>query len=103
MKKYECLINAIFSDILSDEFITESSLETSVMKISNSFNTQKMTFNFSRLLKLLYNCLSYFLITARSTNLADFIQPSLVQLQPNLDDFMDTLDPPGIEIKFVPL
>lgn len=24
---------------------------------------------------------------------ADFIQPGLVQLQPNLDDFMDTLEP----------
>ncbi|XP_046681410.1 MLX-interacting protein isoform X2 [Homalodisca vitripennis] len=30
---------------------------------------------------------------ARGANLADFIQPSLVQLQPNLDDFMDTLEP----------
>jgi len=27
---------------------------------------------------------------------ADFIQPGLVQLQPSLDDFMDTLEPlPG--------
>lgn len=24
---------------------------------------------------------------------ADFIQPGLIQLQPNLDDFMDTLEP----------
>lgn len=24
---------------------------------------------------------------------ADFIQPGLVQLQPNLEDFMDTLEP----------
>ncbi|GLH14639.1 uncharacterized protein GBIM_18987 [Gryllus bimaculatus] len=30
---------------------------------------------------------------ARGAGLADFIQPSLVQLQPNLDDFMDTLEP----------
>lgn len=30
---------------------------------------------------------------ARGASLADFIQPSLVQLQPNLDDFMDTLEP----------
>nr|CAD7259122.1 unnamed protein product [Timema shepardi] len=29
----------------------------------------------------------------RGTNIADFMQPSLVQLQPNLDDFMDTLEP----------
>ena len=42
-----------------------------------------------------------FLILARSTNLADFIQPSLVQLQPNLDDFMDTLDPPGKKIELL--
>ncbi|KAL1140704.1 hypothetical protein AAG570_000634 [Ranatra chinensis] len=30
---------------------------------------------------------------ARGASLADFIQPSLVQLQPNLEDFMDTLEP----------
>lgn len=30
---------------------------------------------------------------ARGAGLADFIQPSLVQLQPNLDDIMDTLEP----------
>lgn len=30
---------------------------------------------------------------ARGANLADFIQPSLGPLQPNLDDFMDTLEP----------
>lgn len=30
---------------------------------------------------------------AKGAGLADFIQPSLVQLQPNLDDFMDTLEP----------
>ncbi|XP_011881739.1 PREDICTED: MLX-interacting protein isoform X2 [Vollenhovia emeryi] len=30
---------------------------------------------------------------ARGTSLADFIQPSLGPLQPNLDDFMDTLEP----------
>ncbi|XP_063225432.1 MLX-interacting protein isoform X2 [Bacillus rossius redtenbacheri] len=29
----------------------------------------------------------------RATSIADFMQPSLVQLQPNLDDFMDTLEP----------
>lgn len=29
------------------------------------------------------------LFLARGVNLADFIQPSLVQLQPNLDEFMD--------------
>lgn len=40
---------------------------------------------------------SYFIqlliITARGASLADFIQPSLGPLQPNLDDFMDTLEP----------
>lgn len=30
---------------------------------------------------------------ARGASLADFIQPSLGPLQPNLDDFMDTLEP----------
>ncbi|XP_065214313.1 protein WBSCR14 homolog isoform X2 [Planococcus citri] len=30
---------------------------------------------------------------ARGASLADFIQPSLVQLQPNLDDYMDMLEP----------
>ncbi|KAL0272108.1 UNVERIFIED_CONTAM: hypothetical protein PYX00_005204 [Menopon gallinae] len=30
---------------------------------------------------------------ARGANLADFIQPSLVQLQPNLDDFVDSFEP----------
>ncbi len=30
---------------------------------------------------------------AKGAGLADFIQPGLVQLQPNLDDFMDTLEP----------
>lgn len=34
-----------------------------------------------------------FLILARGASLADFIQPSLGPLQPNLDDFMDTLEP----------
>ena len=32
-------------------------------------------------------------MSARGANLADFIQPSLGPLQPNLDDFMDTLEP----------
>lgn len=32
-------------------------------------------------------------ISARGAGLADFIQPSLGPLQPNLDDFMDTLEP----------
>lgn len=32
-------------------------------------------------------------LTARGASLADFIQPSLGPLQPNLDDFMDTLEP----------
>ena len=32
-------------------------------------------------------------LSARSANLADFIQPSLGPLQPNLEDFMDTLEP----------
>jgi len=31
-------------------------------------------------------------VTAQLGN-ADIIQPGLVQLQPNLDDFMDTLEP----------
>lgn len=31
--------------------------------------------------------------TARGASLADFIQPSLGPLQPNLDDFMDGLEP----------
>ncbi|XP_069704543.1 carbohydrate-responsive element-binding protein isoform X5 [Periplaneta americana] len=30
---------------------------------------------------------------SRNAGIADFIQPSLVQLQPNLEDFMDTLEP----------
>lgn len=30
-----------------------------------------------------------FYFSARTTSLADFIQPSLVQLQPNLDEFME--------------
>lgn len=30
---------------------------------------------------------------AKGAGLADFIQPGLIQLQPNLDDFMDTLEP----------
>lgn len=34
-----------------------------------------------------------FLFLARGASLADFIQPSLGPLQPNLDDFMDTLEP----------
>ncbi|KOB78715.1 MLX-interacting protein [Operophtera brumata] len=32
-------------------------------------------------------------ITTRGASLADFIQPSLGPLQPNLEDFMDTLEP----------
>jgi len=35
----------------------------------------------------------FFLLTARAGMVADFIQPGLVQLQPNLEDFMDTLEP----------
>ncbi|KAK6638370.1 hypothetical protein RUM44_008799 [Polyplax serrata] len=35
---------------------------------------------------------------AKGANLADFIQPSLVQLQPNLDDFMDALEPFQAEV-----
>jgi hypothetical protein len=36
----------------------------------------------------------FHLIAARNAGgIADFIQPSLVQLQPNLEDFMDTLEP----------
>lgn len=34
-----------------------------------------------------------FLFLAKGAGLADFIQPGLIQLQPNLDDFMDTLEP----------
>lgn len=34
-----------------------------------------------------------FLGTARVASIADFIQPSLGPLQPNLDDFMDTFEP----------
>lgn len=30
---------------------------------------------------------------ARAGMVADFIQPGLIQLQPNLEDFMDTLEP----------
>lgn len=30
---------------------------------------------------------------AKGAGIADFIQPSLGPLQPNLDDFMDTLEP----------
>jgi hypothetical protein len=30
---------------------------------------------------------------AKGAGLADFIQPGLIQLQPNLDDFMDTFEP----------
>lgn len=36
---------------------------------------------------------NYVIFSARGTRRADFIQPSLVQLQPNLDDFMDTFEP----------
>lgn len=32
-------------------------------------------------------------ITRNAGGIADFIQPTLVQLQPNLEDFMDTLEP----------
>lgn len=32
-------------------------------------------------------------IPAKGAGLADFIQPGLIQLQPNLDDFMDTFEP----------
>nr|CAD7457016.1 unnamed protein product [Timema tahoe] len=35
----------------------------------------------------------------RGTNIADFMQPSLVQLQPNLDDFMDTLEPLQVHVQ----
>lgn len=34
-----------------------------------------------------------FNLTARGASIADFIQPSLGPLQPNLEDFMDTLEP----------
>lgn len=34
-----------------------------------------------------------FLDKSTTTNIADFIQPSLGQLQPNLDEFMDTIEP----------
>jgi hypothetical protein len=36
-----------------------------------------------------------FMALAKGAGLADFIQPGLIQLQPNLDDisFMDTLEP----------
>lgn len=37
--------------------------------------------------------MQFLIITARGASLADFIQPSLGPLQPNLDDFMDTLEP----------
>lgn len=33
-----------------------------------------------------------FLVAAKA-GIADFIQPGLVQLQPDVDDFMDTLEP----------
>lgn len=33
------------------------------------------------------------LFAARAGMVADFIQPGLIQLQPNLEDFMDTLEP----------
>ena len=48
---------------------------------------------------ILSHCITYSLIviimTAKGAGLADFIQPGLIQLQPNLDDisFMDTLEP----------
>lgn len=32
-------------------------------------------------------------LTDRSSHIADLIQPSLGQLQPNLDEFMDTIEP----------
>jgi MAX-like protein X len=35
----------------------------------------------------------FYLFLAAKAGLADFIQPGLVQLQPNIDDFMDTLEP----------
>lgn len=41
----------------------------------------------------IFNGCFSFLFTARGASLADFIQPSLVQLQPNLDDYMDMLEP----------
>jgi MAX-like protein X len=37
--------------------------------------------------------LLFFPFLAKGAGLADFIQPGLIQLQPNLDDFMDTLEP----------
>jgi hypothetical protein len=36
--------------------------------------------------------MSLFLFSAKA-GLAEFIQPGLVQLQPNIDEFMDTLEP----------
>lgn len=42
-------------------------------------------------------------LTARGASLADFIQPSLGPLQPNLDDFMDTLEPLQGIIMFIDL
>ena len=37
--------------------------------------------------------ISHYGSKAKGAGLADFIQPGLIQLQPNLDDFMDTLEP----------
>jgi len=42
----------------------------------------------------LINFFFFFLLDkSTTTNIADFIQPSLGQLQPNLDEFMDTIEP----------
>lgn len=40
--------------------------------------------------KICYNILC---LKARGAGLADFIQPSLGPLQPNLEDYVDTLQP----------
>jgi len=41
------------------------------------------------------NCFNFVIIffSDRSTNIANLIQPSLGQLQRNLDEFMDTIEP----------
>lgn len=47
---------------------------------------------------MIFYCYILFVLSmalAKGAGLADFIQPGLIQLQPNLDDisFMDTLEP----------
>lgn len=41
------------------------------------------------------------LFLARAGMVADFIQPGLAQLQPTLDDFMDTFEPLQGNISFL--